>query len=75
MLFRSGKAVSYTESVRGLVMCHLITDGSEKPKRVKWRTPSFYAVQVLEKLAIGNTIADLMAIYGSLDIVLPEADR
>ena len=72
---KAGKAVSYTESVRGLVMCHLITDGSEKPKRVKWRTPSFYAVQVLEKLAIGNTIADLMAIYGSLDIVLPEADR
>ncbi len=72
---KAGKAVSYTESARGLVMCHLITDGSEKPKRVKWRTPSFYAVQVLEKLAIGNTIADLMAIYGSLDIVLPEADR
>lgn len=72
---KAGKSVSYTESARGLVMCHLITDGSEKPKRVKWRTPSFYAIQILEKLAPNNTLADLMAIYGSLDIVIPEADR
>lgn len=68
-------AVSYTESARGLIMCRVAADGSDKPKRVKWRTPSFYAVQVLEKLVPGNDLADLMAIFGSLDIIVPEVDR
>lgn len=72
---KAGRAVSCVESARGLVMCHLVTDGGDKPKRVKWRTPSFYAVQSLEKLLPGNTLADFTAILGSLDIVLPEADR
>lgn len=72
---KAGTAVSYTESARGLVMCRLVTDGSDKPQRVKWRTPSFYVVQVLEKLIPGNDLADLMAIFGSLDVVIPEVDR
>lgn len=72
---KTGTAVSYTESPRGLIMCHLVTDGSEKPKRVKWRTPSFYAIQILEKLLPENTLADLTTIYGSLDVAISEADR
>jgi len=72
---KAGRAVSYTESARGLVMCHLFTDGSEKPSRIKWRTPSFYAVQILEKLAVGCSLTDFTALYGSLDILAAEAER
>lgn len=67
--------VSYTESPRGLVMCHLYSDGSDMPLRVKWRTPSFYAVQILKELVCGVSLQDLMSIFGSLDVVLPEVDR
>ena len=72
---KPGRAASYTESPRGLIMCHLATDGGDKPKRVKWRTPSFYAIQILEKLLPGNTLADVTSFFGSLDIVVTEADR
>lgn len=72
---KSGKAISWTESARGLVMCHLAADGSKRPKRIKWRTPSFYSVQLLEKIAPGNFLADLSTIISSLDIVITEADR
>lgn len=72
---KAGIAQSKVESARGLVICHLFSDGGEKPYRVKWRTPSFYAVQLLENIAPGNNLADLMAIMGSLDIVLPEVDK
>ncbi len=69
------RAISWTESARGLIMCHIVTDGSEKPKRLKWRTPSFYTIQLLEKIAVGHSIADLPVLYSSLDIASTEADR
>ena len=70
-----GEYISKTEAPRGLTMCCLVSDGSEKPYRVKWRTGSFYAVQILPELLKGRTVPDIMAIYGSLDVILPEVDR
>ena len=70
-----GEASSYTEAPRGLYICHIISDGTIKPYRVKHRTGSFAAVQLLEKLTLNNTIANLIPIIGSLDFVLPEVDR
>ena len=70
-----GEYISKTEAPRGLTLCCLVSDGSKKPYRVKWRTGSFYAVQILPKLLIGRTVPDIMAIYGSLDVILPEVDR
>lgn len=72
---KAGTAQSKTESARGLIICHIVSNGSEKPERVKWRTPSFYAVQLLENIAPGNNLADLTALMGSLDIVLAEVDK
>ena len=63
------------ETPRGLATCCVKSDGSDKPYRVKWRTPSFYAVQYLPKLLAGMYLSDVMAIYGSLDVMLPEVDR
>ncbi len=71
----AGMAVSYIEAPRGLLNCIVISDGSNMPVRVKWRTPSFYAVQVLPELIKNHMYPDLMAIFGSFDVVLPEVDR
>lgn len=70
-----GEYTSYVESSRGLLNCYIKSDGSGKPYRVKWRTGSFYAVQVLSELLKGETIPDIMAVFGSLDVILPEVDR
>jgi NADH:ubiquinone oxidoreductase subunit D len=54
---------------------YIISDGSTKPYRVKIRTASYGNLQVLRYLSRGWKIADLVAIFGSLDVVLPEVDR
>lgn len=70
-----GIFISSVEAPRGLLSCYLYSDGTNKPDRLKWRTPSFYSVQILTKILKNHTYSDLMAILGSLDIVLPEVDR
>ena len=70
-----GEYTSYVESSRGLLSCYVKSDGSGKPYRVKWRTGSYYAVQVLPELVRGAYYNDLIAIFGSLDVIMPEVDR
>ncbi|MBR1908432.1 NADH-quinone oxidoreductase subunit D [bacterium] len=65
---------SSVESPRGLMSCTVMA-GGKNPYRVKWRTGSYYAVQVLPELLINAELADLMAIFGSLDVILPEVDK
>jgi NADH-quinone oxidoreductase subunit D len=55
--------------------CYLESDGGPKPYRVHFRTPSYTHLQVLPKLSKGHMVADLVAIIGSIDIVLGDADR
>lgn len=71
----SGEYISNVEAPRGLCSCYVKSDGGTKPYRVKWRTGSYYAVQVLPKLLEDAYYSDLMAIFGSLDVILPEVDR
>lgn len=68
-------AVSCTESPKGLIICRTASDENGKLKYVKWRTPSFYSVQALEKVLVGSTLDDLPMIFNSLDIDSMEADR
>jgi len=70
-----GEFISNVEAPRGICSCYVKSDGSGLPYRVKWRTGSFYSVQVLPKLLEGAIYPDLMAIFGSLDVILPEVDR
>lgn len=70
-----GEFIAYVEAPRGMCSCYVKSDGSGQPYRVKWRTGSYYAVQILPKLLENAFYPDLMAIFGSLDVILPEVDR
>ena len=71
----TSEVTTFIESSRGLSTCYVRANGTNMPDRVKWRTPSFSATQILPELCKGGMYADIMAILGSLDIVLPEVDR
>lgn len=70
-----GEYYSEIEVPRGLASIYIKSIGEEKPYRLKWRTPSFYSVNLLRKLLVGNYLNDAIAIAGSLDIILPEVDK
>lgn len=63
------------ESPRGELGVMLEGDGGPKPYRCYWRTPSFVNLQILPMLSKGVYVADLVAIIGSIDIVLGDTDR
>ncbi|MBW8010773.1 MAG: NADH dehydrogenase (quinone) subunit D [Chloroflexi bacterium] len=75
--FSAPKASLYlpVESPRGELGIFLEGDGSPKPYRVHWRTPSFVNLQALPFLSKGHFVADLVAIIGSIDIILGDIDR
>ena len=70
-----GEVYVATESPRGELGCLLAGDGGPNPRRVHFRTPSFNTLQVLSWLGKGYLVADLVAIIGSIDIVLGDVDR
>jgi len=70
-----GEVYQSIESPRGELGCFLASDGSANPMRVHFRTPSFVNIGALDFLAKGHMIADLVAIIGSVDIVLGDCDR
>lgn len=70
-----GEFISNVEAPRGVCSCYVKSDGSGQPYRVKWRTGSYYAVQILPVILENSFYPDLMAIFGSLDVILPEVDR
>jgi NADH-quinone oxidoreductase subunit D len=70
-----GEVYVATESPRGQLGCYLSSDGSNRPHRVHFRTPSFVHLGSLAKMGSNSMIADLVAIIGSIDIVLGDCDR
>lgn len=71
----AGEVLELIEAPRGILACYLVSDGSTKIYRCKWRTGSFSSVQALPALIKGHIYADLMPIFASLDVILPEVDR
>ena len=70
-----GEVYLRTESPRGDFGVYLVSDGSDKPYRVKVRAPSFANLQALQHLLREAYVADAVVILGSIDIVLGEVDR
>jgi NADH-quinone oxidoreductase subunit D len=70
-----GETFVAVESPRGELGCFVASDGSPKPLRVHFRSPSFINLQALPKLIEGRLLADVIACIGTIDIVLGEVDR
>ncbi|HEY1729368.1 MAG TPA: NADH dehydrogenase (quinone) subunit D [Candidatus Baltobacteraceae bacterium] len=70
-----GDVYQAVEGPRGELGYYIVSNGENRPWRVRTRPPSFYNLQVLKKLAIGELIADMVVCIGSLDPVFGEVDR
>lgn len=72
---KAGEAYGRIESPKGELGFYVISDGSPNPYRYRVRPPSLINLTVLEDLCVGHTVADVVVILGSVDIVLGEVDR
>jgi NADH-quinone oxidoreductase subunit D len=70
-----GEVYQGVENPKGELGYYIVSDGSNKPYRMRVRPPSFVNLSAIEKMAKGAMIADLVAVIGTLDIVLGEIDR
>lgn len=70
-----GEAYFTVEAAKGQLGYYIVSDGAEKPWRVHVRAPSFINLQGMETMCKGGLIADVVAVIGSIDIVLGEVDR
>jgi NADH-quinone oxidoreductase subunit D len=70
-----GEAYVPVEGARGEHGFMIVSDGTNRPYRIKLRAPSFYACQALPKMIVGGMIADVIAVIGSTDVVMGDVDR
>ncbi|HZR05300.1 MAG TPA: NADH-quinone oxidoreductase subunit D [Candidatus Udaeobacter sp.] len=70
-----GEAYGRIEAPKGELGFYLISDGGPNPYRYRVRPPSFINLTILEDMCLGHTVADVMVILGSVDIVMGEVDR
>ena len=70
-----GEVYQSVENPKGELGYYIVSDGGTKPYRMRIRPPSFVNLGAIEKMAKGAMIADLVAVIGTLDIVLGEIDR
>jgi NADH-quinone oxidoreductase subunit D len=71
----AGEYFQRVEASRGTLAVYAISDGNKTPFRMKFRSPNFSNLSVLDHASRGCKIADLVAIGGSLDLVIPDIDR
>jgi NADH-quinone oxidoreductase subunit D len=71
----AGEAYVPVEGPRGEHGFHVVSDGTNRPWRVKSRAPSLLACQALERMIVGGLIADVIAVIGSIDVVMGDVDR
>jgi NADH-quinone oxidoreductase subunit D len=70
-----GEAYVPVEGPRGEHGFYVVSDGTNRPWRVKSRAPSLLACQALEPMIVGGLIADVIAVIGSIDVVMGDVDR
>ena len=71
----AGEAYVPVEGPRGEHGCYVVSDGGNRPWRVHMRSPGLMACQALHKFIVGGMIADVIAVIGSLDVVMGDVDR
>jgi len=71
----AGEIYHSIEAPKGILGYYIVSDGSTQPYRVRVRPPSFVNLQAFDKMVRGHLVADVVAIIGTLDIVLGEVDR
>jgi NADH-quinone oxidoreductase subunit D len=71
----AGEVYHAIEGPKGILGYYIVSDGSIQPYRVRIRPPSFINLQALDKMIRGHLVTDVVAIIGTLDIVLGEVDR
>jgi len=70
-----GEFYQRVETARGELGVYVVSDGGPSPARIHYRTPNFSNLFIINKIGAGHKIADLVAISGSLDLVIPDIDR
>ncbi len=70
-----GEVYCATEVPKGELGFYIVSDGSTRPYRVKIRAPSFVNISAINRLASGGYLADVIAVIGTIDVVLGESDR
>ena len=73
--YKLGDVYHTIEAPKGELGVYLVSDGTGKPYRMRIRPASYINLQSLKKMAVGHLVADVVAIIGTLDIVLGEVDR
>jgi len=71
----AGEVYTCVEAPKGELGYYIVSDGTKNPYRIKIRPPSFVNLEAIEKMVVGRLLADVVAVIGSLDIVLGEIDR
>jgi NADH-quinone oxidoreductase subunit D len=70
-----GEFYSRVETARGEFGVYIVSEGATTPYRIKFRSPGFSNLSALNHMTRGYKIGDLVAIMGSLDLVIPDIDR
>jgi NADH-quinone oxidoreductase subunit D len=70
-----GEAYAAVEAPKGEFGCYIVSDGANKPYRLKIRAPGFPHLAAMDEMARGHMLADVVAIIGTMDIVFGEIDR
>jgi len=70
-----GEFYTRVETARGELGVYIVSEGGTTPYRIKFRSPGFSNLSVLDHIACGSKIGDLVAMMGTLDLVIPDIDR
>ncbi|MCU7930552.1 MAG: NADH-quinone oxidoreductase subunit D [Candidatus Thiodiazotropha sp. (ex Codakia rugifera)] len=71
----AGEAYAAVEAPKGEFGCYIISDGANKPYRLKIRAPGFPHLAAMDEMVKGHMLADVVAVIGSMDVVFGEIDR
>ena len=70
-----GEFYQRVETARGELGVYIVSEGGMTPYRIKFRSPGFSNLSALDTMARGSKLGDLVAMMGTLDLVIPDIDR